>query len=331
MGTLLFNACTHRSVHAFLGRLGVCVAYDTTITRLRSLGLSAAMNLKALGQRFAEKKVTLHFVYDNVNQYARVWRPSLGAESLLESGTAGYMIVLPDVDASVMNGLEYERRRRELDRDRITWQRLRSDLDYGHLENVMIGRILKILLDHVPYLSQCHSDFLRRFIETKCAKHPVTLRKTEYYALQCSSFDEATTSGNRDVVHDFLLRQLGIKEEDVDGRVIGFSGDQLTVSRLRTLSMQTSSGSSWFSRNRFLLPQIELWHMGAAFQKAIFNCHWSDDVSKGNIGLHYATDRLRRKINPKKLDYYPADRLLEVTVASLVLHYIRCMLFSLSK
>lgn len=116
---------------------------------------------------------------------------------------------------------------------------------------------------------------------------------------------------------------MGITEEELDGRLIGFSGDQLTVSRLRTLRIQTDSGFSWFSRNLFVFPQIELWHMGAAFQKGIYDAHWNETVSKEDVGLHFAADRLRRRINAKKLDYYPADRLLRVTITSMILHYFR--------
>jgi len=202
------------------------------------------MKLTSLGRKYTKGKVLLHFVYDNVNQYARVWHPALGTESALESGTAGYVIVMRDVDPKVMDGREYERRRSETKKEDMSWQRIRDDIDFEHLENVSAGRILRILLDNIPSLSQRHSGYVRKFFNEKCAKTPLPVRKTEYYPMECSSFDEATTSGNRDVVHDYLQRQCGLTEEEIERQMIGFSGDQLTIARLRTLHHQTSSSSS---------------------------------------------------------------------------------------
>lgn len=292
LGSLLFNGNTHRSIHGALGRLGICVSYSTTIERLRSLGMSAATDLKSIGRQWVDGKVFLHFTYDNVNQYTRSWNTKLGSESAIENGTAGYVIVRDDIETKAFDGAYYESHRSLDATSVLTWDRLCRDLDHQHLENVAVGHILRIILTYIPFLKTRHSDLVETIFSVTCVRHPVPVCKTKYHSLQCSAYDEGTTAGNRDVVHDYVKTQMGIMEEELDGRLIGFSGDQLTVSRLRTLRTQTDSGFSWFSRNLFVLPQIEFWHMGAAFQKGIFDAHWNETVSKEDVGLHFAADRL---------------------------------------
>lgn len=283
--------------------------------------MSATEELKALGRQFIDGKVFLHITYDNVNQYARSWKPKLGSESSLESGTAGYVIVRDDIDPHTFDGTYYHMRR-SLDESKVlSWRRLLNDINHRHLEDIAVGHILRIIITQIPFLEK-HSNHVQD-IFNKCARHQLPVRKTRYHALQCSAYDESTVAGNRDVIHDFVLRQLEILEAELEGRMLGFSGDQMTTSRQRTLGEETDSGHSWFSANKFIHPQIELWHMGATFQKGIFTAHWRESISKEDVGLHHAADCLRRRINAKKLDYYPADRFLRVTITTLVLHYFR--------
>ena len=50
--------------------------------------------------------------------------------------------------------------------------------------------------------------------------------------LETSGFDEATTLGNQEIVHDVVERQLGIPPDASEGHLISTSSDQVTISRL---------------------------------------------------------------------------------------------------
>jgi hypothetical protein len=54
--------------------------------------------------------------------------------------------------------------------------------------------------------------------------------------MECSSANQATTTGNKDVMLD-ALRQLSIQHKELESSssLIPISGDQLSIVRLRTL------------------------------------------------------------------------------------------------
>jgi len=66
-------------------------------------------------------------------------------------------------------------------------------------------------------------------------KQPLPVRKAEIIPLQTSGNDEATTLGNRQTIRDIIDHQLMIKQEALTGRMIPISGDQATISHIRSL------------------------------------------------------------------------------------------------
>lgn len=86
---------------------------------------------------------------------------------------------------------------------------------------------------------------------------------------------------------------------------------------------RTKKGRSWVSSFRFVMPLIELWHMKYAFLNGIFSAHWASVTMKGDFGLRYCAEKLGRKINPTKLDFYPGDRLMEVVLNTMTLNFVR--------
>ena len=177
------------------------------------------------------------------------------------------------------------------------------------------------MLKHIPGLKQFKSD-LNNFWK-KFAKQPLPVQKAEIVPLQTSGNDEATTLGNRQTIRDIIERQLMIKPEALTGRMIPVSGDQATVSRIRTLKRHTPSGSSTYSSNEYILPLIEEWHKLFAFLKGIVNAHYPELSVRGDRGLCWAAEKLGRKFNPKKIDFYPAERLIEVVLTTMTLSNVR--------
>ena len=152
------------------------------------------------------------------------------------------------------------------------------------------------------------------------------LQKTEVLPLETSGFDEATTMGNCQTIHNIIGHQLGIPPHAVEGQLIPFSGDQATILCIRTLKCHTASESSWFSSNCYVLPLIELWHMKFVMLKGIIKAHWPEQTNKGDIGLCFAADKLHHNLNPNKVNFYPTERLIEVVLTAMMLNYIRYFL-----
>ena len=204
----------------------------------------------------------------------------------------------------------------------VTYEKLKGDLDADHLEGVAVANIARILTKYVPELARFKPDIDKlQYVEH--AKHCIKPVKTEYHPLECSGYKEAYTQGNRDVILDTFVHQLGISHNELEGRLFPVSGDQSTVARVWTLLAQTSTCRSWFTSHKWVLPIIELWHMKWAFLKGIYKAHWPSKIGKGDIGLCYAADRLGHKINPEKIDFYPSFRLAEVVLITMTLHFAR--------
>ena len=322
IGVALFSTNAHKSLHAIFGRIGLSVAYSTTIARLHTLGEDAAANLKSIGRRFVAGSAFIHIVYDNINQYRKSWRPSLNSQTALESGTAATLIMQDVDDPTTFDGPAYEFRRLENQSRKPSFKVLLADIDTDHTEGILVGIIMKILLEHIPYL-QKHQSAVDAIFTTQYARHRAKLRQTEHYPMACSAHDEATTSGNKDVVRDLLVNQLGITPQELDQRIVTISGDQLSIQRLRTLKEQTKKGHSWYSAHRYIVPLIEMWHMQATFLKGIFRTSWAPTLARDDFGLRHAATTLGRKINADKVDFYPCDRLAGVVLQTMTLNYAR--------
>ena len=72
-----------------------------------------------------------------------------------------------------------------------------------------------------------------------------------------------------------------------------------------------------------MLPLIEEWHKLFAFLKGIVNGHYPEQSVRGDQGLRWAAEKLGRRFNPKKIDFYPVERLVEVVLATMTLSNIR--------
>src|SRR5260370_23483251 len=105
--------------------------------------------------------------------------------------------------------------------------------------------------------------------------------------------------------------------------MIPISGDQATIAHIRTLKHQTPLGSSAYLSNEYILPLIEEWHKIFAFLKGIVNTHYPELSIQGDWGLCWAAEKLGQKFNPKKVDFYPAERLIEVVLTMMTLSNIR--------
>ncbi|KAF8320184.1 uncharacterized protein EI90DRAFT_3131988 [Cantharellus anzutake] len=303
MGILMFSENSSKSLQSITGRMGLAVANSSTLKRLYSMSAVASERIRTIGANWVNKLVSFHIVYDNINQYHQNWRPSLSSQTSLESGTAATLIMQPGVAPEAFDGFEYEEHWQCVKCEDITLAKIWEDIDRKHLENTDF-------------------DDLRHTF----AIHPMPLQKTEVIPLETSGFDEATTIGNRQTIWDVVEHQLRIPPHALEGRLIPFSGDQATISHIRTLKCHTSSGSTWFSSNRYILPLIELWHIKFAMLKDIIKVHWPEQTEKGDIGLHFAADKLHQNLNPNKVDFYPAERLVEVVLTAMRLNYIRNML-----
>ncbi len=108
MGTLMFSENTEHSVQSITECIGLAVAYITTMKQMYSMSAGASKQLKQIGLDWSKKFASFHVVYNNINQYQKVWQPSIESHTELESGTAAALTMQPGVAPEAFNGYKYD-------------------------------------------------------------------------------------------------------------------------------------------------------------------------------------------------------------------------------
>jgi len=207
-------------------------------------------------------------------------------------------------------------------RSKLSFKDLEDDLDNNHIQGIGEATLLSIWTKYIPSLGRFTPAVRKRFTED-LKKHPLQLRRSEFYPLETSDIDESTTSGAQGVLGD-ITSQLGLEKEDFDKLLIPVVGDFLTIDRIKKLRAYTATDATTFSRYTWALPWIQLWHMKWAALRTIFSAHWAGMRGKVLCGLEADCDTLGRKgINPKKCDFYSHSDFIFDTFEALCLGALR--------
>ncbi|KAI0077435.1 hypothetical protein K474DRAFT_1771763 [Panus rudis PR-1116 ss-1] len=297
VGIWLFANSASPEIFAVLCRIGLSVAYTTTIHSLRQLTKSARAKLHTIAEtrRFA-------LIYDNLNRMKRVWDPELGQKDIMDSGTAATLVVLEDCDfekafdLQALKDAQAAGRRREL-----TEQVLYGRIDWEKLDTVMALHCLSFLAAEIS--RDDVDDFVKLQLQTSSAIHCMRAgRKTEMHPLGTSDHDEGSTGGNRQVLDDLILNQLGLTKEDMD-RILTIIGEDCVHG---------------YATYDWVLPLIQLWHLGWSDLERILATHWGNQSDISSFA--YMNQRLSRKVkNVKRPDFYPAQALVFDTLQAEVL------------
>ncbi|KAI0071660.1 hypothetical protein K474DRAFT_1606546, partial [Panus rudis PR-1116 ss-1] len=236
IGAWLFANSAANDIFAILGRIGLSVAYSTTLRFLEQLSVSARNVVRA-----AAHARNFLLIYDNINRMRRVWDPDIGQKDVMDSGTAAMLVVLQDCnpkeafDWGSLEEAQVSGRRKEL-----SLQTLRNRVDQERILGVMALHCLSFLAVE----AQLHDvqEYVRLQFQSAHSVHRMRHgRKTEVHPLGTSDHDEGSAGGNRQVLDDLILGQLGLKKEELDEIITIVGGDQATVEKLRTLKPEISS------------------------------------------------------------------------------------------
>ncbi|KAK6995693.1 hypothetical protein R3P38DRAFT_3329936 [Favolaschia claudopus] len=298
VGIFLFTCNAHRDIIALLCRLGLSVSYSMILAQLHVLAADSASQLP--------------------------WRPTLGHQDEVKSGTAATVIRLVGVRAGAFLSEPLRKAFQEKKRKNLTVKQLYDDIDWVHIRGIGKGTVLRIWLKYIPALHS-HRSAVENLFLSKYRKHVLQLRKSEIHAARPTNIDESSTAGVASVLLN-LLGQLSIIPETLDRWRIMICGDQLTIDRIRKLRWCSRKGNNPFERYEWAFPVIQLWHLKWNWQKCIFRLHWHHELGTGIFGLHYDCQLLDRgKFNPEKCDFYPAHHILEDRFETVVLDALRLL------
>jgi hypothetical protein len=320
MAVILFSCNANRFIYRLLSRLGISVAYSTVNSKIHELGASVRESLKGLGNRIRKKEVSVIWIYDNIQRNYVAWNQSVANKNRMRTGTASTVLVMEDVPEGAMDPTELTRRLHL--RSKLSFEDLEGDIDNNHIQGIGEATLLSIWAKYIPYLEEFTPTIQKRFTEN-LKKHPLRLRKSQYYPLETSDIDESTTAGAQAVLKD-IRSQLGLEKEDFNDLLVPVAGDLLTVDRIKKLKTYTQTDITIYDRYSWALPWAQLWHMKWAVLRTIFHAHWPGKTGKLLCGLQADCEALGRKnINPKKCDFYSHSDFIFDTFEALCLGALR--------
>jgi hypothetical protein len=310
IGLFLFaNACSY-AVYPILNRAGISTSYTTVGKLLRRLTRSTQEEAHAIAKTRA-----FLLIYDNINRMRRAWDPELGQKDTVLNGTAATLVEIEDCD--VEKALDPQALKESIakgGRANLNIDILHNRVDFHKLHSIFALHSLKFLADEVEGLA-VHQQFINIRFRTTLQGHRMRPgRQSNIVPLQTSDINEGTTGGQKDVIDDLNLRQLKLSEEELTKLMLILGGDQSTVEKLRTLKRFLHDCTHGYSQYSWVLPLIQLWHMGWADLERVLSTHWGPDSgdADGDISTFQAVNILlgRKVKDMKRPDYYPAQHLI---------------------
>ncbi|KAJ7119268.1 hypothetical protein C8R43DRAFT_1137151 [Mycena crocata] len=295
-GIWLFANNASASIFSVLSRIGLSSSYTTVLKTLRTLSTSAQSIIREKAQQRA-----FLLIYDNINRMSRAWDPDLGQRDTMNNGTAATFIELMNCDVGKAFDPQALKAARDAGlRAQLTTEALYDRIDAPELNAVMGLHCLSFLISETPILAP-HQAYINLRFRTAHAKHRMPDNHiTVMHPLATSTHDEGTTPGSRDVLDDLVLRQLSMEKDEVDKLLIIVGGDQSTVEKLRNLQKFLADCPHGYARYGWVLPLIQLWHMGWADLERVLNTHWGRTASNSETGdmssFYFINTILKRKI-----------------------------------
>lgn len=261
------------------------------LSGFRNLGLLRTISLSC---RVATKKLArekpLEHVYDNINFMRRTEEQTLGHKDTMENGTCATVFPLYDAkpeDMKVTDLLAQQDAAPPLTIQDIHLSKAENQL----LRQCMEHNILRIILAFGgPGFARFRDDILET--EPKTSDR-IPVHQTEVHPLPGMPIDESSNTGNAQVL-DTIFNELEYDPTDPTllstGTVKIVSGDQLSISRLRTVTNNRMGHDS--SRRSYL---------DLVFSPGLF--HGQMHAVFGTLDTHWGNPRLGAR-DPGSLSFH---------------------------
>lgn len=315
MGAWFFSSGAPSNLYHVASRLGISVGYTTMIRMLTQLAASSVDLTRALAKLFQ-----FIIIMDNINHQRKFWTPRLGQQDMMMSGTASTLVELMEFDPVAFDPAPVLDARSQRLRQNLTPEVLWDRIDQAHLSSVMALHCMNFLVSNCPVLSHL-SQFVTEQLRTTYAIHRMPDGHiTKAHPLSTSNIDEGSAQGCRNALDNILLHQLGLSAEEIRSKLVLVGGDLGTIEKIRALATLSSSCTHGYPSFSWVLPLVQLWHMGWADLARILSTHWGQTASRDPSTLWHNSSLLGRKVKPAdRPEYYPAQALVFETLEADVL------------
>ncbi|EUC67534.1 hypothetical protein RSOL_553220, partial [Rhizoctonia solani AG-3 Rhs1AP] len=288
--------------------MGISVSYKTVTDMLKQLAESSAAGTQEIAKKF-----DFLVVIDNINRLRKFWNPRLGQQDIMMSGAASTLIQMQGVPPGAFKLKPYLDARKQLLRTQLTPDMLWSRIDQQHLGSVLSLHCVNILASHCPSLSDSGllsyvtNEFRTTFALHRMPEHMVT----QAHPLSSTALEQGSAEGCGNNLREILLNELKLPPELVAAILVIISGDLGTVEKLRALMALESSCKHGFPSFSWVLPLVQLWHMGWADLARLISTHWGQAATKDPSNLWHKCALLGRNVKPaERPDYYSAQSLV---------------------
>jgi len=297
--SLYLKACG-TAVKAFdiMSALGVTLSQKWALTAVESV---AKHKMDDLVNQV--KTTSFHTTHDNINRMFRVSHQRVGHNSHFDSGTAATVFIppaeteyqLPTTNEEFLRGVA------EGAKTPITAHEI-QELHANAAPRIFAQNVHTVLgllvndpaFEFKTYKHQDSNIFDRPPVSEALPTGPG--HALDQYLMRTAKIDEASHEGNRQWLDEWS-RQLGL-DSDVErenmgrNRIVVWSGDQLTASRLRGLKALRSMDSSPHEQLCWVEPIFGWFHLQMAFATSLHKQYYG---TKAGIGFSRAFELLGKK------------------------------------
>lgn len=297
-GLYLYGAGARKRVLGTLSHAGLSVSYDTIQRALRRLSQDAIRRIKS-----AVLTQDWFLIYDNINLFLRKSNQWIGNHDSVENGTNATIILGGGIGPSIVKDPYLMFQPEDL---------LSTEENRTHFRKAYIFHLIEVL--------KKYCDDSSRYTNSAPAINELPVSKTSTLPLPTLRIDESTVEGNMEILKTIMENTLQLPEDWFQsGKKVIIAGDQMTISRLRTLKIQRQSHPKSYHRLEWVFPLMQLFHLQMLHVKTIVrNYYGRNDKYPGSI--QFNNEILQRKrVSYDKQDYYSAVELLLHSFEALVL------------
>jgi hypothetical protein len=237
--------------------------------------------------------------HDNINIAFKVYEQRLNNQSHFDSGTAATIFIIKDPAAISPNNLAFQQKRAIGAKDLITWEDiLELEATAGlRIRRRAIHQVLSFLFNAPAFDFKSYSQRNHSLLKPPVPVHQLPLDAPyAIYMLNTVHIEEASYEGNDRVLKEWW-RQLKFDTPEKqrklgEGPIIVWTGDQLTVSRIRGLQKFRSEDDNTFDRLSFLKEIFGWFHTVIALEHSLHDQYYG---TRNGFGLVHDFDLLNRK------------------------------------
>jgi hypothetical protein len=308
-GILYFGCSVPADIMAYNCRIGTMPSYSTVYKHLEALSIEEALVTSAHGSDPTKVGV---FLFDNVQNLARVRDHRIGRENHMNVGMSGLWVEAWDIINVHVFDLSDKRQRISCnERANLSVDRLFSFLDQEDADTTGYLGWLEVLVRCVTPLKYQSAQVKARLRGT--AKLVIPVQKSVVHPLAPSGKKETIPSELKVGLDDFL-KQIGQTAESYIPRKLIIGGDGLSYAMVLQLQNYLQWHKDPFKSFEILEPQLQVWHTKWTDIIRIFQTHWGRTSGKSTnpASLGHSASKIGRAApsNMKKVEFYPGSQLL---------------------